>query len=78
MYGLLIGRVFFGESMFSAERDASKVAMAALVAESVRRDIALIDCQLPSPHLESLGCRPIPRSAFEALLAKLLGTPDSR
>jgi len=78
LYGLLIGRVFFGESMFSAERDASKVAMAALVAESVRRDIALIDCQLPSPHLESLGCRPIPRSAFETLLARLLGTPDSR
>ena len=68
LYGVRLGRVFFGESMFSRERDASKVALAYLVAVCLRNSIAVIDCQLPSPHLESLGSRTIPRQQFQALL----------
>lgn len=68
LYGLQLGGVFFGESMFSAERDASKVALARLVEECRARDIKLIDCQVASEHLASLGAREIPRSEFAALL----------
>ena len=68
LYGVRLGGVFFGESMFSRERDASKVALAHLVAVCLRNSIAVIDCQLPSPHLESLGSRTIPRLQFQALL----------
>jgi leucyl/phenylalanyl-tRNA--protein transferase len=68
LYGVRLGGVFFGESMFSRERDASKVALAHLVTVCLRNSIAVIDCQLPSPHLESLGSRTIPRQQFQALL----------
>jgi len=68
LYGVALGKVFFGESMFSIERDASKVALARLVDESTARGIELIDCQLASAHLESLGARCIPRARFSALL----------
>ena len=68
LYGLQLGGVFFGESMFSRERDASKVAVARLVAECGRRGIQLIDCQVASAHLASLGARELPRREFAALL----------
>jgi leucyl/phenylalanyl-tRNA---protein transferase len=68
LYGVALGRVFFGESMFSIERDASKVALARLVDESASRGVELIDCQLTSRHLESLGARCIPRARFGTLL----------
>jgi leucyl/phenylalanyl-tRNA---protein transferase len=68
LYGVRLGGVFFGESMFSRERDASKVALAHLVAVCQRNSLAVIDCQLPSRHLSSLGARTIPRSQFQALL----------
>jgi leucyl/phenylalanyl-tRNA---protein transferase len=68
LYGVRLGGVFFGESMFSRERDASKVALAHLVALCLRNSICVIDCQLPSPHLASLGARTIPRVQFQALL----------
>jgi leucyl/phenylalanyl-tRNA--protein transferase len=68
LYGLQLGRVFFGESMFSREADASKVAMSRLVEECLRRDIQLIDCQVASDHLASLGAREVPRRDFVALL----------
>jgi leucyl/phenylalanyl-tRNA--protein transferase len=61
---VLLGRVFFGESMFSRERDASKAALAGLVARSAALGIDLIDCQLPSAHLRSLGSRAMPRRQF--------------
>jgi leucyl/phenylalanyl-tRNA---protein transferase len=64
VYGVRLGPVYFGESMFSAEPDASKAALAGLVEHSIRLGIELIDCQLPSPHLRSLGSRPMPRSEF--------------
>jgi leucyl/phenylalanyl-tRNA--protein transferase len=60
--------VFFGESMFSRERDASKVALARLVEECRARDIRVIDCQVASAHLASLGAREVSRAQFVALL----------
>ena len=72
LYGVRLGGVFFGESMFSRERDASKVALAQLVAVCRRNRIELIDCQLSSRHLESLGSRLVPRVQFQALLRKLV------
>jgi leucyl/phenylalanyl-tRNA--protein transferase len=68
LYGLQLGGVFFGESMFSRERDASKVALARLVEECLARDIVVIDCQVASQHLASLGAREVPRAEFLALL----------
>jgi leucyl/phenylalanyl-tRNA--protein transferase len=68
LYGVRLGGVFFGESMFSRQRDASKVALAHLVSLCQRNDIAVIDCQMPSPHLASLGSRTVPRSQFQGLL----------
>jgi leucyl/phenylalanyl-tRNA--protein transferase len=55
--------------MFSRQPDASKAALAGLVERSAALGIELIDCQLPSPHLRSLGSRPIPRRQFLAFLA---------
>jgi leucyl/phenylalanyl-tRNA---protein transferase len=68
VYGLQLGQVFFGESMFSRERDASKVALARLVQECRARDIKVIDCQVASNHLESLGAREVSRLQFVSLL----------
>jgi leucyl/phenylalanyl-tRNA--protein transferase len=68
VYGLQLGQVFFGESMFSRERDASKAALARLVQECRARDIKVIDCQVASSHLESLGARDVSRSQFVSLL----------
>jgi leucyl/phenylalanyl-tRNA--protein transferase len=70
LYGLQLGRVFFGESMFSIGRDASKVALARLVEECRARDIQVIDCQVASGHLASLGAREVSRSEFAALLRR--------
>jgi leucyl/phenylalanyl-tRNA---protein transferase len=70
LYGLQLGGVFFGESMFSRVTDASKAAMARLVDECAIRHITLIDCQVASLHLASLGAREIPRSEFLRLLAE--------
>ena len=74
LYGVALGKVFFGESMFSIERDASKIALARLVDESVARGVELIDCQVTSPHLEGLGARCIPRARFRDLLSAAI--PD--
>lgn len=71
LYGVAIGRVFFGESMFSRIRDASKVALAHLVDQCLARGVALIDCQMATHHLSSLGSRSIPRATFEGLLDEL-------
>jgi len=75
LYGVRLGGVFFGESMFSRERDASKVALARLIEFCRAEAIVVIDCQLPSRHLESLGSRLIPRSEFQALLRRHVGKP---
>jgi leucyl/phenylalanyl-tRNA--protein transferase len=70
LYGIALGGVFFGESMFSLERDASKVALARLVEECRARDIRVIDCQVASEHLASLGAREVSRAQFVALLRR--------
>jgi leucyl/phenylalanyl-tRNA--protein transferase len=68
LYGVRLGGVFFGESMFALERDASKAALACLVERCLEQGIVVIDCQLASRHLQSLGSRQIPRLRFQALL----------
>ena len=68
LYGVAIGRVFFGESMFTRVQDASKVAFAHLVAQLRAWDYRLIDCQMHTAHLASLGARDIPRATFNDLL----------
>ena len=70
LYGIQLGQVFFGESMFSTGRDASKVALARLIQECRARDIQLIDCQVASSHLASLGAREVSRDRFVALLQR--------
>ena len=80
LYGVALGGVFFGESMFSLERDASKVALCALAQSLRERDYCLIDCQVASAHVESLGARSMPRREFVARLrASAAGrlAPDS-
>jgi leucyl/phenylalanyl-tRNA---protein transferase len=64
LYGVRLGAVFFGESMFSREPDASKAALAGLVRLCLADGTQLIDCQLPSAHLRSLGSRAVPRPQF--------------
>jgi leucyl/phenylalanyl-tRNA--protein transferase len=70
LYGIQLGQVFFGESMFSIGRDASKVALARLMQECRARDIQLVDCQVASSHLASLGAREVSRDRFVALLQR--------
>lgn len=70
LYGMALGRVFFGESMFSAETDASKVALAHLARLLAARGYGMIDCQMTTAHLMSLGAREIPRAAFRRALER--------
>jgi leucyl/phenylalanyl-tRNA--protein transferase len=72
LYGVAIGRMFYGESMFSQASDASKVALVALVGELRVREFPLIDCQMHTALLASLGAREIPRRAFLRALATLV------
>src|SRR5262249_54950085 len=75
LYGVALGRVFFGESMFTRARDASKFALVALVERCKREGIMLIDCQMHTGHLASLGAREIPRREFARLLQELVHYP---
>ena len=77
LYGIAIGRAFFGESMFSRATDASKVALVALVEELRARGSPMIDCQQRTPLLASLGARTIPRRQFLRRLAALVNYPES-
>lgn len=77
LYGLCIGQVFFGESMFSHVDNASKTAFAHLVPDLKRWGIRLIDCQMQTRHLASFGARAIDRRAFAELLAQLVDQPNS-
>lgn len=76
LYGLAMGRLFFGESMFSRTTDASKVGFVTLVERLADRGFEMIDCQMPTRHLASFGARPIPRSEFAQLLERYLDPPD--
>jgi leucyl/phenylalanyl-tRNA--protein transferase len=73
LYGVKLGRAFFGESMFSRMRDASKVALAWLVARMKVGNFTLLDCQFMTEHLASLGAISIPRETYVALLSAALG-----
>ncbi len=74
LYGVGLGRLFFGESMFHRVTDASKIAFAHLMRLMATLDSPLVDCQLPNPHLESLGAFLLPRDDFVELLQQHL--PD--
>ena len=76
MYGVQIGKVFFGESMFSKETDASKFAFIRFVQQLQKNGVELIDCQVYTTHVESLGARLIPRIYFVHLLKDL--SPEQR
>lgn len=80
LYGVGLGGVFFGESMFSREADTSKVALVALAWSLRKQGVSMIDCQVESAHLNSLGAKSIPRVDFERRVEQNLthafGTPD--
>ena len=77
LYGILLGCVFFGESMFSRETDASKVALVKLVARVKALGVQVIDCQQATRHLASLGAREIPRRDFTQRLAESIQYPPT-
>ncbi len=77
LYGIAMGNVFFGESMFSRERDASKIALFHLVEKLKADEFTLIDCQVHSEHLASMGAIEIPRAEFNAHLQGAIRDPLS-
>jgi leucyl/phenylalanyl-tRNA--protein transferase len=77
LYGVRLGRAFFGESMFSRVPDASKVALAWLIARLRAGHFTLLDCQFMTPHLASLGAVSVARDAYVELLSLALGTAGS-
>jgi leucyl/phenylalanyl-tRNA---protein transferase len=74
LYGVSLGHVFFGESMFSREPDASKIALAALVQLLRENEVRVIDCQQNTRHLASLGAREISRAEFGSMLRREIAT----
>ena len=75
LYGVNIGRMFFGESMFMRRTDASKIALAALVCLCRKHGITWIDCQQNTGHLASLGAAEVPRAVFEAHILQTVAEP---
>jgi leucyl/phenylalanyl-tRNA--protein transferase len=75
LYGIALGRMFYGESMFARAADASKLALAHLVRQLQRLDFGMIDCQMKTAHLASFGAREIPRSEFMLKLQELVNYP---
>ncbi|MHB1373110.1 MAG: leucyl/phenylalanyl-tRNA--protein transferase [Thauera sp.] len=71
LYGMALGRMFFGESMFALETDASKVALAHLSRLLAERGYAMIDCQMTTAHLQSMGGREMPRAQFAEALKRV-------
>lgn len=78
LYGVSLGGMFFGESMFSRAVDASKVALAHLARQLAAWNFTLIDCQMPTDHLRSLGAREMPRAEFLRLVAANNALPTRR
>lgn len=78
LYGVSLGACFFGESMFSRETNASKVATAALVAQIRRWSFPFVDCQVYNDHLARLGAREVPRAQFLGLLERALAAETRR
>lgn len=76
LYGVALGKIFYGESMFSRVTDASKVALKALCDQLLQRQFVLIDCQMTTAHLQSLGATTLSRAKFNAVLAEHAQPPD--
>jgi leucyl/phenylalanyl-tRNA--protein transferase len=77
LYGVALGRMFYGESMFTRAPDASKIALVHLVRRLERRRFGMIDCQMNTAHLARFGAREIPRTEFSQRLAELVNCPPS-
>lgn len=77
LYGIALGRMFYGESMFARTTDASKIALAHLVKQLARWNFGMIDCQMQTGHLASFGAREIPRAEFTRSLRELVNYPQS-
>ena len=77
LYGLALGRMFFGESMFARQTDASKVALVALVEKLKHDGFEMVDCQQETRHLASFGARVIPREDFVQRLKELIDLKQS-
>lgn len=75
LYGVAIGRMFYGESMFSREPDASKIALVRLAQQLQQWEFGMIDCQMETAHLSSMGARTMPRAAFVMRLTELVNLP---
>jgi leucyl/phenylalanyl-tRNA---protein transferase len=75
VYGVALGRAFYGESMFSADHDGSKIALACLCRQLAAWGFPLLDCQIASPHLATLGAVEVPRDRFLALLLEAVAQP---
>ena len=75
LYGVAIGRMFYGESMFTREADASKIALVHLVRRLARHGFGMIDCQMNTAHLARFGAREIPRADFSRRLGELINYP---
>jgi len=75
LYGIALGRIFYGESMFTRVTDASKLAFAHLVRQIERWGFGMIDCQMKTPHLATFGAREIPRGEFMRKLQELVNYP---
>ncbi len=78
LYGIAIGRMFFGESMFAWASDASKIAFAGLICWCCEHGVPWIDCQQTTPHLASFGAREVSREQFEAHLQQVLPAAEVR
>jgi leucyl/phenylalanyl-tRNA--protein transferase len=77
LYGIALGRAFYGESMFAHAADASKIALAHLVRRLDHRQFGIIDCQMNTAHLARFGAREIPRREFSQHLAELVNYPQA-
>jgi len=75
LYGVALGRMFFGESMFSHRTDGSKIALVVLAAQLSKWGFPMIDCQMQTTHLATMGAREIPRRTFVANLTELVAKP---
>jgi leucyl/phenylalanyl-tRNA--protein transferase len=77
LYGIALGRMFYGESMFTRVPDASKIALAHLVRRLEQQQFGMIDCQMNTAHLARFGAREIPRREFSQRLAELVNYPQT-
>ncbi len=78
LYGIALGSVFFGESMFTTKSGASKVGFVTLVQQLVKWNFTLIDCQMTTSHLKSFGAHEIPRKEFQAILRSATKAPTGK